>query len=163
MPAQFDNAVSREVTWFTQEPPASFPSAPPLIKASGGAFDLIQGYVPKEVPRQRCIFIVRERAREARIAFGEKEWVHHMRVIVVWPLDEPKAEDDLQLLDTAIAAVMTRIRGPFGDKSHGGQFVGVGEDDAEIEPDFGDQLTQVAEGGPLEVHIAYQATDSFPA
>jgi len=48
----------------------------------------------------------------------------------IWPVltpTPPVAESEQRAFDAAIGLVLQRIRGPLGDKSHGGRFLSVGE------------------------------------
>jgi hypothetical protein len=166
----YDTAVTREVAWYTTDPPpagiygAWTPQPPALLAANGGAWVNIQAYYPKVLQRQNQIVITRGKPSEERIAIGgEKEWLHRFDVMLLWPLDAEDAETDQQSLDTAIADVLTRIRGPLGDKTHGLAFAAVAEDQYEIQIEYGDVLHQILNDGQLEVHIRYVASDTFPA
>jgi hypothetical protein len=159
----YADAPEREASWYSTDPPQ--PSGfvpPPLLQANGGNWALIQARAPKTIGRESAIYIVRDKGRELRNALGEKEWQHHLVAVLFWPLDSADAETDQAALDAEMVKVLARIRGPWLDKTHGGAFASVGEDSNEIQVDYGDVIVQVANGGPLEVHVAYMATDTFP-
>lgn len=162
---QYDTAVTREAAWMTTDPPAGWAAAPPLMKATGGYFDIGQGYLRSITKSGRNLYVLRESTAEARLAFGGmKEWRHHMLVIVYWSIESHtgQLEVEEQANDTAIAAVLTRIRGPLGDHSHGGAFVGVAEDQSEIRVEAQNYVPNL-EAGLIETHIRYIATDTFVA
>jgi hypothetical protein len=160
----YADAPEREATWYATDPPQpSGFTPPPLLMANGGSWPLIQSRAPKSIQQQNAIYIVRDKGRELRDALGEKEWQHQLAAVLFWPLDSADAETDQTLLDAEITKILARIRGPWLDKTHGGAFASVGEDSNEILVDYGDVIVQIQNGGPLEVHIRYVATDTFPA
>jgi hypothetical protein len=161
----YDDVVAREAAWFTTEPP--FTGCPPLISSAGGPFDLVQGYLRQVTDRGRDLYVLREKTVNSRISMGgEKESLHSMLLIVWWPVTKSKLEAEQQALDTAVAAVLTRIIGPFGDKTHTtatGAFSWVGEDGKEISVEPQNFVANLFAGGPFETHIRYSAADVFGA
>src|SRR6202011_2626237 len=106
-PVAWDTVVTREAAWFALEP--AYTGCPPLAKAAGGPFDLIQGYSRKVTPREKVLFVWRAEGTEQRAAYGgRKDWRSHLTVSLFWPLSSAtgKLEVDLQALDTAEAAVL---------------------------------------------------------
>jgi hypothetical protein len=163
----FDSVVVREAAFFA-DPAPDGGTYPPLSAAAGGPFDTVQGYFPREQRRLRELFIVRTRSIEERYAFGGIRLFRHlMAVYTYWPLSTAtgSVEQDQQEFDTAMAAVLTRIRGKLGDKSHNGAFVSVGEGENRdiIDVQFGDVRTLITAREPLTGTVIYPAYDEFPA
>jgi len=173
MSATYGNAVTREAAWFTTDTLPSYPGVAPLSTANGGPFDVIQAYRPTVNRKGRVpsLFITRESSgtasEENRIAMGgQKEWVHHFVAVISWPFRQGttgKLEDEMQALDNAVAAVLERIRGPLGDKTHGAQFLSVGEDEGDIRVTYTDAVRDMTDREPLEAEIHYSALDTFTA
>lgn len=164
------DAVTREAAWFTSDPPpgGSFNTAPPLLLANGGRFDIVQGNLQKYSPASRALYIYRTgRMKEERISFGGvKVQSHHFVALIQWPYrggpsGSGKLEDEVNARDLAVDDVLTRIRGPLGDHSHNGQFWSVAETDGDIEIDIEDDYANVRERLPLVVRIHYTASDSL--
>ena len=174
----FDTVVSREAAWFTVDPPPTFPTAPPLLAANGGPFDICQGYYQRVDQRARELYIVRTGSDEDRDTSstvgtfgggmgGMKGWKHTITLYLFWAFEDPTGslEAEQQNFDSAMAAVMTRIRGPFGDKSHNQAFASVGEGTASdrIQVRVTDVRALMDQGQPLEAQIIYSAYDTFVA
>lgn len=167
-------AVTREANWFTNDPPVggSFNAAPPLQSANGGPFTIVQAYLPAVDMEARALYIYRPAGGSVvRVGAGGVMTVQHDFVALIeWPYLGGNAagsmEAELQALDAALGAVVARIVGPLGDKSHGGQFASVGEGDSgtnfrfEFEQDPYDVALR---GGPFRVRIRYTADDFFIA
>lgn len=159
----YDDAPEREAAFFTDEPPASFSAAPPLIVGAGGPFDIVQARLRAVESHGRSLYILRDTTTENRIAMGGmKEFVHQMVIVCMWSISVAHLETDQTAFDAAITAVLTRIRGPLGDKTHGGAFFEVGESGpVRVEPQ--NLIANLEAGNQLETHIKYQATDTFAA
>nr|MDA8323338.1 hypothetical protein [Actinomycetota bacterium] len=56
---------------------------------------------------------------------------YEFRLRLVWPVRQAtagSAEAEQRAMDAAVDLLIQRIRGPLGDKTHGGRFLSVGED-----------------------------------
>lgn len=169
----FDTVESREASWFTTDPPATFPTCPPLLVSNGGPFDVVQAFWQQVDERERELYIVMTESIEARdeqtlgAMGGMKGWKHSLVLYLYWPVEDPTGslENEQQNFRTAIAAVLTRIRGPQYDKTHGGQFAAVGGEAPgdRVTTRFGDVPTAIAQGQPLTAQILYSAYDTFIA
>jgi hypothetical protein len=173
--ATWDDAVDRETAWFQAEPPATFSSAPALHKSAGGPFDHVQAYRPKNMPaRGRWLYIYRDYRspqREKVTDMGERR-IHEHRLLahILWKFEEKtrKAEDSERHLEEAIARVLTRIRGPQGDKTHAGATEGAEgfNDVADVNDEptvefLDDPLDAIRTSQSVQVLITYAANDSF--
>ena len=166
----WDTAVSAEAAWFTAEPPASWPTAPPLISTSAGPFDAVQAYRPFVPPKGKNLFIYRdygaEQGEEWLASGAQNQWHHHLIAQILWSFTEATGSGETmeQHLETAIAAVMARIRGPIGDKTHGGAFTDVGDahgNGISRVRFVGDPYDSLEKQEAVEVLIHYTVTDTF--
>lgn len=171
----YADCVDREAAWFTSDTLPSFPDAPPLSAATTptpGPFELIQGYLPQVMDGpQRALYIYTAgRARSERISTGLGGQAYPFVAYIRWPftagVGDGLLEGEMAALNTAVDLVLTRIRGPQGDKTHGGAFLSVAEigglmgglqDDIDIEPT--DPVAAVESGAPLEVRLHYTVVD----
>jgi len=153
------DAITREAAWLAAGTLSSY-------------FKHIQAY-PRVLPEKvSSLSLYRERIAETRESMGgRKLQTHHLVATVRWPLVSRagQAEAELLALDVAVEALLARIRGPLGDKTHGGRFLSAGED---IEVDFPDPLEVLdspdvgnARGGTgrLVVTVRYSADDELVA
>jgi hypothetical protein len=142
-----------------------------LLVASSppGPWDQGQAYLTRTEARNRALYIRRSRTQEDRYgAGGTKIWRHDLEIYATWSFESAigKLEDEQQAFDTAVAKLLTRIRGPLGDKSHDGAFVGVGEGDTGrdlIDVVFTDPRDTMGKRQPLTARILYPAYDEFVA
>lgn len=123
----WDDAVQREVDWLT----SIAADMPGLTADQGGPWDLVLPYgrAAGTVTTGRYLWVAREGGNEMRFAIQQKIHVHRMRLRLIWPVraNHARPEDDLALLDAAVADVLTRVRGPVGDHTHGGRFLDAAE------------------------------------
>jgi hypothetical protein len=77
---------------------------------------------------KRC-HLWREGIVESRLDLATKMREHQLVITITWPITSgsKKAEDVQADLDTAIEALLHRIAGPHGDKTHDGRFLSVVE------------------------------------
>lgn len=167
------------------EPPTTFATCPPLVKETfdadglktliGGPFDVVQAYRPRNLPRAgKHLYIYRDyRARQKEVVteLGEgREWQHRFVAHILWSFTEQnrKVEDMERALEAAIARVLIRIRGPFGDKTHDNATAGaigfndVGDTSDEPEVEYlDDPRLAILAKAQVEVLVAYGANDSF--
>src|SRR5207248_11543322 len=84
------------------------------------------------------------------------------RLICWWPLQTAtgSAETEQAAFDAALDLVLTRITGPVLDKTHGGRFLAVAENPADIEVIYQDPVQTLAALNTLVAEITYQADDT---
>ena len=186
MAVAFDTVESRELAWLGTDPPGANTAnpwtvnpPPALQTANGGAFDFITA-IRSPISRSRAIYVVRtetvtlplsQQGPQMGGGYGAMyEWRHMVTLMVTWDFRDPtgQLDSEVQALQTAIAALEWRVRGPVGDKSHGGQFAGaggVGEMRDNITTRFGDgrwdAMVRAKSSGLLEVTMTYPLYDSF--
>jgi hypothetical protein len=168
--AGYSTAVTREAAWFTADPPASFPSAPLLRKKTDptAPFDVVQGHRPRDEPRpgRNSLYVYldpRKSQRQPIVASGEMREPRYFFIAhIVWSFQAASrlAEEAEQELENAIERVLTRIDGPYGDKTHGGAFANAGAlgDEAVVEY-AADPLDAIRTRGQVDVMVCYGASD----
>ena len=163
----FNDAVSREATWLTTDPPAGTTSVqfPPLQVANGGYYDLVQSYFPKVIPRQKSLFLSCEGIKnDELIEFqAHRDVVYQMLLTSYWSIESTDLETDQANHDAAINAVLLRIRGLIADKTHGNQFIAVAaggpEGDGRITMRMPNSYNQITNRESLMAEIRYFASD----
>jgi hypothetical protein len=169
----FDTVETREAAWFTTDPCPGFPAALPLLASNGGPFEVVQAFWQAVDQREHELYIVMNESIETRdqqtlgAMGGMKGWRHSLTLYLYWPVEDPQGslENEQQAFRTAVASVITRIRGPQYDKTHGQAFAAIGGEAPgdRVQTRFGDVPTLMAQGQPLTAQILYSAYDVFIA
>lgn len=155
------DAVTREAAWLAAFDPAD--GLPALSTSLGGPFDVIQGYMPRTPQQRRTqLYVLRRRLHEVRTAHVRRMARHHFELRIIWPASSPSgsAEGPQQALDEAIELVLLRVGGLMLDKTHGGRFLSVAEDPAEVVVDYADPADSVAGRADLLCTVSYAADDT---
>jgi len=157
------DAVQREANWLA----AVTAGLPALLASNGGPWDVVQAYWPR-TPNYNLngIYVTRHRLQDVRISNQRKRPAHAFRLKLFWRIGSTTtaaslAEAEQQAFDTAIDLLLQRIRGYLGDKTHGGQFLSVGETpgrEPEISVDF-DPPETTLDRGFLSATATYSADD----
>jgi hypothetical protein len=100
--------------------------------SAGGPWDVVQGYWPgAKIASQRTgIYVQRASITDPRVSSQRIRPSYQFTLKLVWPVRTgaaPLAETEQQNMDDAVELLLERIRGPLGDKTHGGRFLSVGE------------------------------------
>lgn len=154
------DAVQREADWLTAFDPLD--GLPALLKGQGGAFDVVQAYVPRTGnQRQSRLYVTRSALRVERFGFNRKINHHTFMLRLYWPQSSPsgQAESVQQDFDTAVDLVVQRVSGLFQDKTHGARFLSAAEDPAAIDVQFTDPEASILAKAELTATITYQADD----
>lgn len=154
------DAVARETAWLTAYSPAD--ELPGLTVANGGPFDTVQAYLPRTpVARRRQLYVLRRQLQEVRTAHVRRMARHQFELRIVWPASSPtgSAEDPQQALDAAVELVLQRVGGLMFDKTHGGRFLSVAEDPAEVTVTFSDPEPSLRDRADLLAQVSYSADD----
>lgn len=154
------DAVVREADWLTAFNPAD--GLPALHASQGGPFDVIQQYLPRTPQQRRTqLYVIRQRLHEVRTANVRRMARHHLQLRIVWPASSPSGavEPAQQALDEAVELVLLRVGGLMLDKTHGGRFLSVAEDPAEVIVDFADPAESMAARADLLCTVSYAADD----
>lgn len=157
------DAVQREANWL-----ARFGDGlPALLAADGGPWDVVQAYWPR-TPNYNLngIYLTRHRLQDVRISNQRKRAAYAFRLKLFWRIGSTTtsaglAEAEQQAFDNAVDLLLIRLRGYLGDKTHGGQFLSVGETpgrEPEISVDF-DPPETTLDRGFLSGTVMYSADD----
>lgn len=153
------DAVTREAAWLT----TSGDGLPALLASLGGPFDVVQPYL-RRTPQGRAtqLYVTRRSIREERFAHPRRMPRYRFELRIVWPMSSTNgsAENSQQALDNAVDLVLQRVGGFVGDKSHGGRFLSVAENPAEVTVDFSDPERSMDARADLEATVSYWADDA---
>jgi hypothetical protein len=154
------DAVSREAAWLSAY--SATDGLPALLAPNGGPWDIVQPYLPR-TPAQmkRSIFVLRHTTKVERFANIQKINKYSFRLICWWSLlaASGSAEAEQQNFDNAIELVLQRITALIQDKTHGGRFLSVAEDPADIEVQYHDPMQTLDALNTFIAEISYSADD----
>jgi hypothetical protein len=153
------DAVAREAAWLQVATDSL-----PVLPAPDGPFDAVQGYWPGAKLRTKAtgLYVEARTADDSRASNMRIRPQYQFTLRLIWPVrttTPPIAETEQQNLDNAIDLVLQRIRGPIGDKTHGGAFLSVAENPRTVTVSRGDPAVTIPEDGTLTAVITYRADD----
>jgi len=157
----FSDALDREAAWLAEDSGGGLP----VLKRPVGPFEIIQPRWPRVAStRKTSIYVLRAPGMSGRIqrTAGQRSMLTTRFVLhLKWPLTNGagSAEAEQLLFEQAIDHVLTRVQGPFGDKTHGGRFQSVAESPDYIDVDYSDPERGIADGGIFTATITYSADD----
>ncbi|MFE5868813.1 hypothetical protein ACFQ6V_09185 [Streptomyces roseifaciens] len=155
------DAVTREAAWLAGYNAAD--GLPVLAAALGGPFDVVQAYLPRTPAQRRTqLYVLRRQVREERTAHVRRMARHLFELRIIWPASSPtgSSEEVQQALDSAVELVLQRIGGLMFDKTHGGRFLSVAENPAEVTVDFADPEPGLRDRADLRCTVTYWADDA---
>ena len=151
-------AVEREAAWLS----TAGDGLPALLKKFSGPFDNIQAYYSR-TPRtqQRSIYVTRADLADNRTGGQRVMLTHDLVLKVVWPMlsGTGSGETEQRALDAAVKLIIQRIRGPVGDKTHGGRFLSVAEHPRSVRVTFEDPEVTLPGDKVLRCTFSYSADD----
>ena len=156
-----DTVLTREAAWLC----ISTDSLPALLVANGGPWNIIQAYWRRTPAKQQTEIYVTRSGFDDNHPMSQRYRPQHEIVLhLVWPVRQtssPLAETEQQALDTAIDLIIQRVRGPLGDKTHGGSFLSAGQVPDSPPPvvRFGDAETSIDASKALRATITYRIDD----
>jgi len=157
------DAVSREAAWLATSITDGLPLLP---SAAGGPWQVIQAYWPgiRLATQQTGIYVQRTDLDDVRAATQRIRPQYAFELKLVWPVrvtGAPIAETEAQNLDNAVDLLIQRLRGPLGDKTHGGRFLSVCEVPREnpVNVRFDDPETTIPVQKALRATVTYHADD----
>jgi len=161
MADETSDAVTREAAWLAQ----SYDSLPALLKSAGGPWDVVQAYWPADWRASELsgIYVTRARVDDDHPSAWRYRPRHTFRLKLIWPVTaDASVEAEQQNFDNAVGDLLTRIRGPQGDKTHGGRFLSVAEVPMEgsVTVVFEDPETTISAANELRALVTYYADDS---
>lgn len=156
------DAVSREADWLN-----TFGDGLPALPAqAGGPWQVVQAYWPgaRLAGNKTGIYVLRTKLTDPRVGNLRIRPSYPFSLKLVWPVrtsTAPLAETEQQNFDNAIDLLIQRIRGPVGDKTHGGRFLSVGEVPREpaVEVTFTDPEVSIPADKALRATVTYSADD----
>lgn len=159
-------AVAREAAWLQ----ASGDGLPALLKADGGPFDVVQGYLPRTPSQLQTQLWVLKRGTVTRRFSAQRRMATHTFVLSIWwPIGSTAqastiglAETEQANLDAALGLLVTRIEDHVTDHTHGGRFLSVAEapdESAGIAITLGDPAQGIT-AGALTAQVTYMADDA---
>lgn len=156
------DAVTRETAWLT-----AVDALPTLLKPAG-PWDLVAAYwSPTRGTRQRRLFVTRAATVERRFAAHRKIDTYTFVLKAFWPVGTGTVaagmwETEQAAFDTALDAVVARIRQTTGDHTHG-TFLSVAEapEGATIDVRYEDPEKSFATSpAELRATVTYLADDN---
>lgn len=164
MASDISDAVAREAAWLATTASDGLPVLP---KSAGGVWDVIQAHWPgQKVPKEkRCIFVTLRRNLDARPNNHRVRQQHTFALKIWWSLKTGTAggaEAEQAACESAVQALIGRVRGPFGDKTHGGAFQSAGEVPARAgwpTVDWQDVELTIARDRAIRCTITYSVDD----
>lgn len=163
MADETSDAVAREAEWLAQ----SNDGMPALLKSAGGQWDVVQAYWPGEglTPEKSGIYITRCQLDEDHPSTWRYKPRYIFRLKLMWPVksaSSPSAETEQREFDNAIGDLLKRIRGPQGDRTHGGRFLSVAAVPMEgaVSVAFDDPEITIPATKELRAIVTYHVDDS---
>jgi len=161
----FTDAVDREAAWFKADQSAQ--GIPHLIASArpAGPFDIVQADLGRPSARGRTLYLWLENVEERRYALARKLQIYSFVASCLWQRTKAagQTQADQQGLAAAVAKVVQRVRGPIGDKTHGGRFTAAGEiETGRIVVRFDDPLRAFQTADIWRADVRWQAVDDLP-
>jgi hypothetical protein len=156
------DSVDREVAWLQ----TTGDGLPALVGTGAGQFNNLQAYQPRTPGRRGSnLFVLRRTIHHKRFANVRRMASYEFTLKLIWPLTSGQgiAEADQRAFDVAVDAVLTRIGGFPGDKSHGGRFRSVAEDPPLVAVHFVDPVSTMPPDAEFHAEITYWADDAETA
>lgn len=162
--ADFSDAADREAAWFTDD--LSSISIPPLLNngTNGAPFKVVASGLREPSKVGQYCFIDLQRVIEHRVALQRKRQIYSLVATCLWTRTQDRAHANIDQANflAALELVVQRVRGPIGDKTHGGRFLASGEIDSnEIAIDMPDWNRALFQDGFWRADVRWQACDDF--
>jgi hypothetical protein len=161
-------AAAREAAWLQ----TANDSLPSLLTEDGGPWDVIQAYWPGAhfAKDKRGIYVDARPVDDLRVSNQRVRPRYTLVLTLTWSLKgqgatpgasakSQLAETEQQNLDNAAALLIERIRGPLGDKSHGGRFLSVAENPRTVTYAKEDAAVTIPQHRALLGSVTYKADD----
>lgn len=117
----------RETAWLN----TTTDDLPSLPASARGPWEIIQAFWTRTPSTQKTTIFVMSLDLDDQRTSSQRIMPHYQIVLELhWPIRQtasPLAEREQQAFRNAIDLLVQRIRGPVGDKTHGGRFLSVGE------------------------------------
>jgi hypothetical protein len=160
-PDETANAVDRETAWLQQSDAISS-----LLATNGGPWQVVQAYWPgNRLGTQKTGIYVTRRLLDDQHPLAQRYRPQYQFLLrLVWPVKNPNppiAETEQRNFDAAIGQLLKRIRGPQGDKTHGGRFLSVAEvpEEQPVNVVWDDPEVTIQASKELRATVTYHADD----
>jgi hypothetical protein len=161
-------AAAREAAWLC----VTGDGLPSLLSEDGGPWDVIQAYWPGAhfAKDKHGIYVDARPVDDLRVSNQRVRPRYTLVLSLTWSIKAQGAtagtsgkaqiaETEQQNLDNAAALLIERIRGPLGDKSHGGRFLSVGENPRTVTYAKEDASVTIPQHRALLGTVTYKADD----
>jgi len=159
MADETSTAVQREADWLN-----TTGDGLPDLKSAG--WGVVQAYWPgnRFATQKPGIYVLRRHLDDNHPMAQRYRPQYQITLKVVWPIrvGTPNiAEKEQQAFDTAIGYLLQRIRGPVGDKTHGGRFLSVAEipEQGSVSVVWDDPELTIEAAKELRATVTYYADD----
>jgi hypothetical protein len=160
--------AAREAAWLQ----TANDSLPSLLAADGGPWDIVQAYWPGAhfAKDKHGIYVDAKPADDLRVSNQRIRPRYTFVLSLTWSIKAQGAtagtsgkaliaETEQQNLDNAAALLIERIRGPLGDKTHGGRFLSVAENPRTVTYAKEDPAVTIPQSRSLVATVTYKADD----
>jgi len=153
------DAVDRETAWLQ----TSGDGLPALPVTAGGAWSVVSGYWPRTAAKRATgqLYVLRRSLEEKRFANQRRLASYEFELKLVWPHNSGAgdAQADQRAFDAAIDAVLVRVGGFVGDKTHGGRFLSVAEEPHWVRIHWEDPAVTLPTEAAFHATVIYHADD----
>jgi hypothetical protein len=162
------DAAAREAAWLN----VTDDSLPSLLADDGGPWDVIQQYWPGAhfAKDKHGVYVDARPVDELRVSNARIRPRYTLVLTLTWPVKAQGAapgvsgksliaETEQQNLDDAVALLIERIRGPLGDKSHGGRFLSCAENPRTVTYAKEDASVTIPQQRALLASVTYKCDD----
>lgn len=137
---------------------------PALLTADGGPWQVVQAFDPVATRRteQSWIYVTCRRVADTRASNQRIRPQYEITLDLHWPVHQTTpaiAAGEMQNLKNAADLVVQRIRGPVGDKTHGGRFLSVAEVPRRVDVAFEDASATIQGAKYVGAVITYRIDD----
>jgi hypothetical protein len=154
-----DSAVSREAAWLSVTTDSL-----PVLPSPAGPWNLVQAYPPgnRFAANKTGIYVDAREVTDLRVSNQRIRPQYEFTLTLIWPVKgggAPLAEGAQQAMASAIDLLVQRIRGPVGDKTHGGAFLSVAENPRSVRLSKMDPETTIPGDDRIRCAVTYRADD----
>lgn len=153
------DAVARETAWLN----TIGDGLPSLPASAGGPWQVIQAYWTRTPAANKTgIYVLRPGLDDQRASNQRIRPRYLMRLRLIWPVTTTTTsllETAQSDFDAAIDLLVQRVRGPLGDKTHGGRFLSAGEVPRTVTVQWEDPEVTMAQFKQLRAAAVYSIDD----
>ena len=152
-------AVARESAWL-----GAVDALPSLLSVNGGPWGVVQGFWPgnRFAAEKTGLYVDARELDDQRASSQRIRPQYEFTIRAEWPLKgsaAPIAETAQQAFSNALDLLLQRIRGPLGDKTHGGRFLSVAENPRTVRVTKEDPAVTIPADQRLRATVTYKGDD----